>query len=274
VSAEADMKPLSSAALSGVNEKFLTIYGVDREPTSRIRAPFARAVLSAPQQIASAITNSILDGTLRPGDRLPSEEEMAALFGVSRPTVREAVRHLRMQHVLVSSRGRLGGYRVAEFSLRTLSAGLGELISLSLVIRTLSYAQLFEVRHALDLLASRLAAARRTPEDVERLRDALPGRNGILPEPADAAADDLAFHRVLAECTHNPLIVAFSAAATAAFRRFSADLHQAAPELVIAHLDEVLAAVADGDGQAAQEAMRRHLAYSVEYFGLDDVLYG
>jgi DNA-binding FadR family transcriptional regulator len=194
---------------------------------------------------------------------------MASLFGVSRPTVREAVRHLRDQHVLVSSRGRSGGYRVAEFSVETLSAGLGRLISLSLVIETLTYAQLFEVRHALDVLAAGLAAARRTEEDVETLRGALPVRGD---DPAATATADLAFHRVLADCTHNPLISAFSAGTTAAFRRFSAELHQAAPELVIAHLDEVVDAVERGDAQGAQEAMRRHLAYSVEYFGLDGLL--
>jgi DNA-binding FadR family transcriptional regulator len=232
-------------------------------------APFVRTVLSAPQQIASAITGSILDGSLRAGDRLPSEEDMASLFGVSRPTVREALRHLRDQHVLVSSRGRTGGYRVAEFSLETLSSGLGQLISLSLVIETLTYAQLFEVRHALDVLAAGLAAARRTDEDVEKLREALPV--GAADPPA-TASEDMAFHRVLADCTHNPLISAFSAATTAAFRRFSAELHHAAPELVIAHLDEVVDAVEAGDAAAAQEAMRLHLGYSVEYFGLDGLL--
>jgi GntR family transcriptional regulator, transcriptional repressor for pyruvate dehydrogenase complex len=233
--------------------------------------PFARTVLTAPQQIASAITASILDGSLRPGDRLPSEEEMAGIFGVSRPTVREAVKHLRAQHVLVSSRGRSGGYRVAEFSLKTLSTGLGELISISLVIRTLTYAQLFEVRHALDVLAAGLAAARRTEEDVARLRAALPAREG---PPEDVAADDLVFHRVLAECTHNPLISSFSAATASAFRRFGEDLHRAAPEMVVAHLDKIVDAVEAGDAAAAQEAMRRHLAYSVEYFELDGLLPG
>lgn len=233
------------------------------------KAPFARFVLTAPQQIAAAITESILEGTLRPGDKLPTEEQMAAQFGVSRPTVREAVRHLRTQHVLVSSRGRGGGYRVAEFSLKALSAGLGELISLSLMIETLTYAQLFEVRHALDVLAAGLAAARRTDEDVERLEAALPDAGG---EPEDAAIEDLAFHRVLADATHNPLISAFSAATTAAFRRFSAEMHRAAPELVVAHLDEVVNAVAAGEGLAAQDAMRRHLAYAVDLFELDDVL--
>src|SRR5262245_19586434 len=232
-------------------------------------APFARAVLTAPQQIAGAITGSILDGSLRPGDRLPSEEEMASMFGVSRPTVREALRHLRMQHILESSRGRGGGYRVADFSLRTLSAGLGELISLSLVIRTLTYAQLFEVRYALDVLVAGLSAARRTDDDLERLRAALPKADG---EPEDAAVEDLAFHRVLADATHNPLISAFSAATTTAFRRFSSDLHRAAPDKVVAHLDEVVDAVTARDANVARDAMRRHLAYAVEVFELDDVL--
>lgn len=233
------------------------------------KAPFARVVLTAPQQIAAAITGSILDGSLRPGDKLPSEAEMAAQFAVSRPTVREAVRHLREQHVLTSSRGRHGGYRVAEFSLKTLSAGLGELISLSLVIETLTYAQLFEVRYALDVLTAGLAAVRRTDDDVEQLREALPDPEG---DPLDAAIADLAFHRVLADATHNPLIASFSAATTAAFRRFGAEMHRAETDLLVAHLDEVVHAVACGDVQAAQDTMRRHLAYAVEVFELEDVL--
>jgi DNA-binding transcriptional ArsR family regulator len=73
------------------------------EPPSRLPA---RPVRSAPEQISSAVREWILDGTLSAGDRLPSEEQMATMFGVSRPTVREALRELRSAHLLSSSRGR------------------------------------------------------------------------------------------------------------------------------------------------------------------------
>ena len=54
----------------------------------------ARPVRSAPEQIGNAVKEWILDGTIQPGDRLPTEEQMAKMFGVSRPTVREALREL------------------------------------------------------------------------------------------------------------------------------------------------------------------------------------
>ena len=69
---------------------------------------FAYTVLTAPQQVAAAIKQEILEGALRPGDRLPSEEDLARLFGVSRPTVRAGLQSLCASHVLVVQRGVAG----------------------------------------------------------------------------------------------------------------------------------------------------------------------
>ena len=93
---------------------------------------FNRKVQSAPQQIAALIKESILEGALGPGSKLPTEEEMTELFGVSRPTLRDALRDLRARHVLEAERGRNGGYRVGDLSLVTLGDSVGEFISLSL----------------------------------------------------------------------------------------------------------------------------------------------
>ncbi|WP_320669793.1 FadR/GntR family transcriptional regulator [Patulibacter defluvii] len=223
-------------------------------------------VQSAPQQIASSIKQSILDGQLKPGDRLPSEERLAAMFGVSRPTAREALRTLRADHVLVSSRGRTGGYRVAEMSLRALGSSVAEVISLSLSMRTLTYAQLFEVRHALELLSAASAAEHRSAEDLLRLEAALPGGPPLDPDAALAA--DLAFHAALADCTHNPLIIGFVDATSTAFRRFSDEARGIDPQLLFGHLDAVVEAVEARDPAAAEAAMRRHLEYFARYFEL------
>lgn len=225
-------------------------------------------VQSAPEQIAANIKASVLDGTLTPGDRLPSEEKLAEMFGVSRPTVREALRTLRSEHVLVSSRGRTGGYRVAEMSLRALDTSVAEVISLSLSMRTLTYAQLFEVRYALELRSAAAAAEHRTAEDLVRLRAALPDPVALPSEDDDILSLDLAFHRALAECGHNPLIVGFAGATATAFRRFSDEVQGVDRERVFAHLDEIVAAVEAGDGAVAQAAMARHLDYFVRYFAL------
>ncbi|HEY4281348.1 MAG TPA: FadR/GntR family transcriptional regulator [Conexibacter sp.] len=235
----------------------------DSRPAPRLNA---RPVRTAPEQISASIREAILDGTLAPGDRLPSELEMATLYGVSRPTVREALRTLRADHVLVSSRGRTGGYRVAELSLQRLDASVAEVISLSLGMRTLTYAQLFAVRHDLELRSAQTAAERRTAADLKRLREALPT---APPTTADEAiAADVAFHRVLAEASHNPLLVGFAGATATAFRRFSEEVRETDPESVLAHLDDVVDAVAKSDPGGAREAMRRHLSYFADYFEL------
>src|SRR3954466_6508933 len=83
-------------------------------------------VLSAPRQIAAAIKREILEGTLKPGDRLPSEERLADLFGVSRPTVRAALQELSSAGTVVVQRGRGGGYRVSAFSLDSLQTTVTE----------------------------------------------------------------------------------------------------------------------------------------------------
>ena len=234
------------------------------EPTSP--ALKAHRVRTAPEQIAASIRESILDGSLGPGDRLPSEQAMAELYGVSRPTVREALRTLRADHVLTSSRGRSGGYRVAELSLQMLDGSVAEVISLSLGMKTLTYGQLFAVRHDLELRSAAEAAEQRTDEQLAALREALPDPAALDPEGALAA--DLAFHRTLAAASGNPLLVGFVGATATAFRRFGEEAREIEPPQMLAHLDEVVAAVAVQDAAAAREAMRRHLAYFSHYFGL------
>lgn len=228
----------------------------------------ATRVRSAPEQIAAGIRESILDGSLGPGDRLPSEQAMAEMFGVSRPTVREALRTLRADHVLVSARGRTGGYRVAELSLQAIGASVGEVISLSLGMKTLDYAQLFAVRFDLELRSAATAAQLRTEADLERLRQALPGDPGELSVEVALTAD-VTFHRALAEAGHNPLLVGFAGATATAFRRFSDEVQEVDPQQVLAHLDEVVDAVAASDPEAARGAMRSHLRYFSRYFELE-----
>jgi DNA-binding FadR family transcriptional regulator len=234
------------------------------DATNRLRATQVRTL---PQQIAASIRESILDGSLGPGDRLPSEEAMAEMYGCSRPTVREALRTLRDDGVLTSARGRGGGYRVAELSPATLGASVAEVISLSLG-KTLDYGQLFAVRFDLELRSAATAAQARTDADLEALRATLPDDPVGLPVDAALSAD-VAFHRALAEASHNPLLIGFAGATATAFRRFSEEVQEVDPPKVLDGTREVVDAVASQDPDAAREAMRAHLAYFSRYFGLE-----
>lgn len=232
-----------------------------------VPARFAQPIKSAPQQIASAIKESIVDGTLAPGTRLPSEGELTELFGVSRPTLREALKELRAAQVLIAERGRNGGYRVAEFSPRSLAATVGEFVSLSIAARTTTYVQLFEVRQALEVLAAQAAARNRTAADLKRLQAALPRPDANSFE--DLLRDDVGFHHALADASHNPLIIAYIGASSIAFQRFS-DLEQSYSDGIVAHLDEVFAGVRDQDPGRAGKAMDAHLRYFADFYGSAD----
>lgn len=224
-------------------------------------------VLTAPRQVAAAIKRDILEGALKPGDKLPSEEELSVLFGVSRPTVRAGLQELCASQILVVQRGRSGGYRVGEFSFDGLETSVTEFISLSLVVDALKPAQFFEVRCAHELLSAERAAHRRTDEQMARL-DELADAVRALDDSREAFELDLRFHRLLAEATGNPLAVSFEAAMIAVLHRLLGDGRAISPQASLGSVTEIIEAVRLQDGDAAREAMRRHLEHSRMYYGI------
>ncbi len=228
-----------------------------------------RQVQTAPDQIAAALKQLIADGTYPSGEFLPSEEELSVLFGVSRPTVQIALRRLKASHVLTTVRGRRGGHQVAEFSAWQLGEELDGFLTVGIGSGTVSYRQLLEVRHDLELLSAASAARHRTEADLAVLETLPhPGEAGT-PDPELALRYDLAFHRHLAASSHNSLLDGFVSATVVAFHRCAIPTASLDPVLLLAHLDEVLAGVQAGDPVAARSAMERHLATSMDL--LDDV---
>ena len=231
----------------------------------------ARVVRSAPQQIATAIKEWIRDGSLRPGDRLPPEPELAEMFGASRPTVRAALQELCANEVLSVRRGRTGGYRVSDISLELLAPRITEFITLSLTVKTIDLTQVYEVRRELELLIAELAAERRTPEGLAALEAILAAADEVPPATANAAIDlDLRYHRELANCTANPLLIGLEGAMDSAYRQFrERSTEEVTPREALRGLAELTAAVRAADPAAARSAMERHLSYSDEFFRAD-----
>lgn len=203
----------------------------------------------------------IIDGSLSAGTRLPCEEELAVAFGVSRPTVRIALRRLRELGLITSERGRTGGHRVSDPSQTRLTDQVDGFITLALGGHQLTYDDLLAVRYELDVLAA-TSAARRAAEHAPV--ELLPLMNALAESRPDdltvqTALDlDLAVHRAIADASHNELLSGFISATVFAFRRsdFASSLIEAEP--ILRHLDGVLAAILAGDPDAARQAMRRH----------------
>jgi len=226
----------------------------------------AYRVLTAPQQVAETIRREILEGVLKPGDKLPSEQALAALFGVSRPTARAGLQQLAAVGIVVVLRGRKGGYYVGDFSLEALEETVLRFISLSLAVETLKPQQFLEVRVAHELLCAETAAVRRTPEIVDRLDRVVAMIEEASLDPRVAFDLDLQFHRILAEATENPLILGFEGAMIAVLHRFVGDGATISPEESLGEVREIIEAIRDADPVRAREAMRAHLRHSTAHY--------
>ena len=170
---------------------------VDALPISRIRPAY--------HQIAEQIRSLILRGTLQPGEQLPSEEQMASRFGVSRNTTREALRMLTSQGLVRTSRGVSGGTFVALPDPSILQSHIETGLGLMSGSNQLSRDELFETRVILEIPAARLAAERRTESDIERLRAAHRHVEAgtAVTERADGSAD---FHQAVLDASGNRLL--------------------------------------------------------------------
>ena len=155
------------------------------------------------QVLADELRADITSGRLQPGERLPPEPELCVKTGVSRSTVREALRLLASQHLIVTTRGVTGGSFVAHPDAEQLADGLAAGFTLLTNSADVGLADLLELRRTLEVPAAGLAAARRTEDHLVEIRSAL-----FDPEVDDfdtMLAAHAAFHMAVAKATGNPL---------------------------------------------------------------------
>jgi DNA-binding FadR family transcriptional regulator len=164
---------------------------------------FSRVTVDrASQVIVDQIKLLIHDGRLQPGDRLPSERELCQRFGVSRVTVREALRVLEASGLVAIRVGAHGGAFLTTPSAERLGAGLADLLSLA----PLTAANVTEARMIVELGILPLVVERATEEDVAALLDMVGEGARALKEDRYTMEMSAAFHIRVAACTHNPAI--------------------------------------------------------------------
>jgi len=208
-------------------------------------------------QVAWQLRRLINSGEYKPGDRIPSERELAATLGVGRPAVREALRELKAQGLLVVGRG-AQGTNVAKLP----APSFADTVTPLLGSGAERMAELMEIRTAVEIEAAGLAARRATMEDLNRMSNVGSGPGRPL-----SADDDVAFHAAIAQATHNAL-----------FERVIREpvdlLHDHMAAILAAYYSEpgggvalqqqheaIRRAIRAGDEQKARSAMRQHLDY-------------
>ena len=148
-------------------------------------------------RLALLLAAQIESGDLQPGDRLPTEAQLSQSHGVSRSVVREAMHQLRSRGLLRSRQGS-GVFVDAAALSQPLVFDSRVLTSMTSVV------QVVEVRRALEGEIAALAAERATRLQIRGLRDALAKLDAVTAAGADGVAEDLVFHRRIAEATGNP----------------------------------------------------------------------
>ena len=208
------------------------------------------------EQIVQQIEQSILKGTLKPGDQLPAERELAEQFGVSRTAVREAIKALREKGLVEAYSGR------GTFITNGTSQAIRQSLDLMMRIgQAEGSTHLAEVREILEPEIAALAAARAEEQHLSTLREAVAVMDAAKQDAEGFIEADLDFHLSLAEAAANPLILSLIDSIVGLLReqRLRIFLVEGGPERGQYHHKRILKAVENRDPDRARECMRAHL---------------
>ena len=211
------------------------------------------------EEVMFQLAELIRKGRFRPGDRLPAERDLAAQLKVSRATLREALRAMQLQGIILSRRG-AGNYMTG-----------GNAHDLALALDQLALHDIFELRLLIEPSIAALAAQRATPDDVSRLEVILCKQEQELAGNKIIADTDANFHSALAEATHNRALVKIGTTLLQIIAP-SRNKRLQTPQrtrLSLASHRGIVAAVRSHDAQRARSEMEEHL-HSVDrtLFGL------
>jgi GntR family transcriptional repressor for pyruvate dehydrogenase complex len=227
---------------------------------SETSTPRVRRIRKASEQVADQLRALILRGELPAGAKLPTEQLLAADFGVSRATVREALTGLSTEGLLRTVKGVHGGSFVTTPTPDRVSDALNIAVTLLSQSNGVTLADLLEIREFMEIPAARLAAERRTPEHLAELELAVPDRPLELSPPTQFV-HNRDFHKTLLRAAQNTMLtIAADPIFTVLQTRLSrSEVGPGFHEMINRHHRAIHAAVEAGDPGEAERLMREHL---------------
>lgn len=216
------------------------------------------------EYVLNDLTESILEGHVARGAKLPSERQLAERYGLSRPIVREVLRTLQERGLIQIAAGRGAFVRDASTS------DLASPMDLLARQRGITARDLVQAREMLERQAAYLAAEQAQPDDLTDMRTAVEAfdtATGVI----DRARADLAFHALVARASQNPVIgLMFGSVAGLVFELMLRSLDDPAVVKEGGPLHRrVFDAIAAGDADAAAASMHRHITLAYDLFGAD-----
>lgn len=209
------------------------------------------------EETSAEIRRLIIQGIFKPGDRLPSENEMARQFKVGRQTVREALRLLELSGFITIQQGGGGGPIVSNTTLASLSNSLIHAIQM----KNVTIEELTLARLEIEKLVMPYVVENASEQDIEGLRENIVAGRDRLALGAMATRENVDFHVLLARASRNNVFVIVVEAIMAVVAGFVTRIPQTllASERVLKEHEEILQAVIMGDKSLAASRMESHI---------------
>lgn len=235
----------------------VTLRPIDETETDNLIADIPRLSLnsdSTAKQVARELLRLIVrSDSLKTGDRLPSERELAGAFGVGRAAIREALKSLDILG-LVDIRPGSGTFLTSPDT-----ELIPRMLELGLLLGEDSIADVVETRALLEVASARLAAVRRSVDDLSDLERILTSMESGVDDTEEFAEFDIAFHLALAKSTGNRTLSAMLSSVQSLLRVWITRVASAQEGDFVQMHRAVFDAVRDGDPDRAEAAMRTHM---------------
>ncbi|MDP5230205.1 MAG: FadR family transcriptional regulator [Cellulophaga sp.] len=228
----------------------------------KLEIPTKRENVEIQNEIISNIKELISYKNLEPGDKLPSERKLSEKFGVSRSNIREAIQKLEFYGILISKPQ--SGTFIADIGAIAMEGMLGDILRLE----NPDFKSLVETRILLELKTVKLAALRRTEEDLVQIKTALDAYAEKVNNKEDAVQEDLLFHLAIARASGNSTMNTFMLIITPEiitnFEKYHVcDTSQSF--IGIQEHTEIYQAIVDQNPQLAREKMKVHFRILYQY---------
>jgi GntR family transcriptional regulator, transcriptional repressor for pyruvate dehydrogenase complex len=225
--------------------------------------PEAQHIRGASEQVAVQIQHYMQREGLGPGDFLGREEDLAGEFGVSRPTLREALKLLASGNLIRATKGPGGGIFVAHTAEQGMSRSLSDAIAMMLETGTVTLDELLDARVLLEVPLAGLAAYQPEEETIKRLRKAVEAAAADPDDTDVIAATDAEIHRTIASAAGNRMIQALTSWIFEVLQPLLIEVLEPAVvhSAIVEQHEALLAAVEKGDSARAERAMKDHLLY-------------
>ena len=223
----------------------------------------ARAIRGASEQVAIQIQHYIQEEGLGPDDFLGREEDLASEFGVSRPTLREALKLLASGNLIRATKGPGGGIFVARTADQGMSRSLSDAIAMMLETGAVTLEELVDARLLLEVPLAGLAAYQPDEAMLRRLREAVAAEVAAVGDSETLAATDMEIHRTIAAAGSNRMVQALTDWIFEVVQPSLIEVLEPAivHSAVLEQHQALLAAVEKGDSARAERAMKDHLLY-------------